>query len=115
MSPQNFICAPQSTAYPPTHTSPFTGMWIHGCIDGYSRYIVYLKVATSKLSEVVRNIFLAGMRECGWSSRCRWDRGKENILAIVEQVNHWWDRSDDRTLHRGSAITVCLSYTQVTT
>lgn len=86
------------------------GIWIHGCIDGYSRYIVYLKVSTNKLAEVVRKIFLEGMAECGWASRCRWDRGKENLGAILEQVNHCWDPDDERTLRRGSAITVRASF-----
>ena len=48
------------------------------------------------------------MAECGWSSRCRWDRGKENIGAIIEQIDHYYDPATPSTLHRGSAITVSL-------
>ena len=51
-------------------------------------------------------IFLEGMAECGWASRCRWDRGKENIGAIIEQIDHYYDPATPSTLHRGSAITV---------
>jgi hypothetical protein len=83
-----------------------SGIWIHGCIDGYSRYIVYLKAASSKLSEVVRLIFLDGMKECGWASRCRWDQGRENIGAIMEQIKYNYKEDNPASLYRGSAITV---------
>ena len=69
---------------------------------------MYLKASSSKLAEVVRLIFLEGMAECGWASRCRWDRGKENIGAIIEQIDHYYDPATPSTLHRGSAITVSL-------
>jgi AraC-like DNA-binding protein len=62
------------------------GIWIHVCIDGYSRYIIYLKVTTDKASETVRQIFVEGCNEHGWASRCRWDKGTENVGAAAEQI-----------------------------
>jgi len=82
------------------------GFWIHGCLDGFSRWIVYLKVDKTKLAEVVRKIYVEACNEHGWPSRTRWDRGKENILAILAQIEYHWDPENPATLKRGSAITV---------
>ena len=53
-----------------------SGIWIHGCIDGYSRYLVYLEARLDKESETVRSIFVQKCEEHGWPSRLRGDRGK---------------------------------------
>lgn len=44
------------------------------------------------------------MQDHGWASRCRWDKGTENRLAMLEQINHWYVEGRPETLHRGSAI-----------
>ncbi|KAJ3335062.1 hypothetical protein HDU93_006579 [Gonapodya sp. JEL0774] len=54
------------------------GFVIHGCIDGYSRYIVYLEAATNNRASTVLCIFRQGLRECGVPSRVRGDYGGEN-------------------------------------
>ena len=81
------------------------GIWVHGGIDGYSRFIIYLKAATNKRPETVRSIYVSGCNECGWPSRGRWDKGSENRLAILAQIDHHYDEARPQTLSRGSAIT----------
>ena len=70
------------------------GIWIHICVDGYSRYVVYLKPSTDKYAETVRQIFLDGMnaphpgnpQQTMWPSRIRADKGSENQGWAQEQI-----------------------------
>ena len=70
------------------------GIWIHICVDGYSRYIVYLKVSTDKYANTVREIFLEAMNQPHpgdpskrmWASRVRGDKGSENAGWVQEQI-----------------------------
>jgi len=70
------------------------GIWIHICVDGYSRFIVYLKVSTDKYAETVRQIFMEAMEQPHpgdpsrrmWASRIRGDKGSENKGWVEEQV-----------------------------
>ena len=81
---------------------------MHGCIDGYSRFLIYLKACPDKLAETVHDIFVEACNDenLGWASRVRWDKGTENVLAILAQINKWWDGIDGSpSLTRGSAIT----------
>lgn len=50
------------------------GFIVHGCIDGFSRMIIYLHYA-----DTVLDLFLRGTTECGLPSRVRGDHGGENI------------------------------------
>lgn len=45
-------------------------MWIHGCIDGYSRHIIYLRVTPDKKPETVENIFVEGPDNCDSPASC---------------------------------------------
>ena len=54
------------------------GFYVHGCIDGHSRRIVYLLCAGNKRSDTVFEAFLQGVRDIGLPSRVRGDFGKEN-------------------------------------
>ena len=61
---------------------------IHGGIDGFSRLIVYLKVATNNRASTVLSAFQKAVQEYGLPSRVRMDKGGENILVsqyMVEQ------------------------------
>ena len=69
------------------------------------RCCCYLQARDNKRSTTVRDIFVQGCREEGWSSRTRWDKGSENVLAICEQVNRHYDPSQPETGARGSALT----------
>ena len=52
---------------------------IHGGIDGYSRRIVYLHASSNNKAKTVYRLFREAVRECGWPSRVRSDKGGENI------------------------------------
>ena len=51
---------------------------LHGCIDGYSRAIVYLKCCTDNKASTVLQYFEEGVQEFGLPSRVRGDPGMEN-------------------------------------
>lgn len=50
----------------------------HGCTDGYSRTIIYLKCSTNNLSAATLCYFQEGVVHYGMPSRVRGDRGVEN-------------------------------------
>lgn len=74
------------------------GFVIHGCIDGYSRLIIYLKCETSIQAEPVVTLFAESVNCYGLSSRVRSDHGYENILVAFLM-------NTIRGLNRGSHIT----------
>ena len=51
---------------------------IHGCIDGYSRTIIYLKCASNNLADTALQFFQSGTDIFGIPSRVRGDMGVEN-------------------------------------
>lgn len=61
---------------------------IHGCIDGFSRRIMYLQCHSNNLAGTVLNLFLNTVRKDGdrWPSRIRVDRGVENVLVCDAMV-----------------------------
>jgi len=66
------------------------GFYIHGCVDGFSRLIIYLVCCNNKRSATVESIF---MREAvgryGWPSRVRGDYGKENNGVERQMIRRW--------------------------
>ena len=74
------------------------GLVVHGCIDGFSRRIMFLHCSPINLSETVLSLFLDAVEKDGlWPSRIRVDRGVENVLVCDAIV-------DARGAGRGSFI-----------
>ncbi|XP_057330115.1 uncharacterized protein LOC130670701 [Microplitis mediator] len=74
------------------------GFVIHGCIDGYSRLIIYLSCEMSIQAEPVVSLFASAAQRYGLPSRVRSDHGYENIFVafLMNAI---------RGLERGSHIT----------
>lgn len=59
---------------------------IHGCIDGFSRTVIYLTCCTINCAETVLQLFREGIDNFGLPSRVRGDRGVENVDVAREMV-----------------------------
>lgn len=70
---------------------------LHGCIDGASRAIIYLKVATNNKATQVLQYFQSGCRDFSLPSRVRGDHGVENVDVARYML-------DNRGMGRGSFI-----------
>jgi len=74
------------------------GLVVHGCIDGFSRRIMFLHCSPNNLSETVLSLFLDAVEKDGlWPSCICVDRGVENVLVCNAMV-------DARGAGRGSFI-----------
>ena len=63
------------------------GLVIHGCINGYSRRIVFLRCSNDNLSQTVLELFLKAIENDGlWPSRIHVDYGVENVLVCDAMV-----------------------------
>lgn len=56
---------------------------IHGCIDGYSRLMVFLSASNRNIKEVVSSKFVCALSIYGVPSRLRVDQGGENNDACL--------------------------------
>lgn len=70
---------------------------VHGCTDGYSRAIVYLKCATNNFASTVLQYFIEGTHHFGLPLRVRGDHGVENVEVARFMV-------ESRGNNRGSFI-----------
>ena len=70
---------------------------LHGCIDGYSRAIVYLKRFNDNLATTVLQCFVLGAQGFGLPSCVQGDRGVENVDVARFMI-------EQRGLNRGSFI-----------
>ena len=61
---------------------------VHGCIDGYSRRIIYLKACDNNWSDTVLMLFTEAINDLGLPSRVRADMGGENIGVVQFMLQH---------------------------
>ena len=73
------------------------GIVIHGGIDGYSRLVAYLVVATNNRAETAFRAFQTGVEEYGVPSSVRTDKGGENVQIAEFMITQ-------RGSNRGSII-----------
>jgi transposase InsO family protein len=55
------------------------GFVIHGCVDGYSRRIMFLKASTNNKASTVFTVFMEAVEKFGLPQRIRGDQGGENV------------------------------------
>lgn len=55
------------------------GFVIHGCVDGYSRRLMFLKASTNNKANTVFTLFMAAVEKFGLPQRVRGDQGVENV------------------------------------
>ena len=63
-------------------------MIVHGCIDGYSLFVVYLHCTNNNLASTVLQLFEAAVSTYGVPSRVRGDRGGENVDVVDFMIYH---------------------------
>ncbi|XP_078362786.1 uncharacterized protein LOC144646946 [Oculina patagonica] len=68
-------------------------MCIHGCVDGYSRAIIYLVVNNNNRATTVLACFQQATVEWGHPSRVRADKGGENVAVGDYMI---WYRGENR-------------------
>ncbi len=61
---------------------------VHGCIDGYSRRIIYLRAADNNRADTVLQLFIDGVQRLGLPIRVRSDRGGENVEIARFMLEH---------------------------
>ena len=54
---------------------------MHGCVDGFSRTIIYLRCLSNNRASSVLSLFLEGVENFALPARVRCDHGMENILV----------------------------------
>ncbi|XP_033730057.1 uncharacterized protein LOC117319331 [Pecten maximus] len=59
------------------------GTVTHGCIDGYSRLITFLKCGVDNTSKTVLDLFISAVLKYGLPARVRSDHGGENIQVAL--------------------------------
>ena len=81
------VAAPNSLWHIDGHHSLINwGFVIHGCINGYSRLICFLKCSTNNRKETVESLFLQSVQKYSWPSRIRTDHGGENVLVWEHMI-----------------------------
>ncbi|KAI5885431.1 uncharacterized protein SCHCODRAFT_02557851, partial [Schizophyllum commune H4-8] len=78
------------------------GFWVHGCIDGHSRLIIYLACTSNKRQATVGALWKNAVETFGWPSRARGDFGSENNEIERMMIRHWG--ADHRAYLRGRSL-----------
>ncbi len=58
----------------------------HGCIDGYSRLVTFLKCSGNNRSSTVYELFLLAVQQYHLPSRVRCDQGGENVMVAQHML-----------------------------
>ena len=77
-------------------------MYVHGGIDGYSRYITFLRVTSSNTARTALHCFLDGIRNRGLPSRIRLDHGRE--YNECERFMNFYRGPDRGSAIRGKSV-----------
>ena len=64
------------------------GFVIHGCVDGFSRRLMFLKCSTNIKAVTVLQLFQNAVQDFGLPSRVRGDQGTENIEVARYMFSH---------------------------
>ena len=64
-------------------------MVIHGCIDGYSRPITFLRCSTNNRADTVESLFVEAIYAFGIPRRIKTDHGTENVNVAQWMLRHF--------------------------
>jgi transposase InsO family protein len=58
------------------------GFVIHGCVDGYSRRVMFLRASTNNKATTVFALFMEAVEKFGLPRRVRGDQGVANVDVV---------------------------------